>query len=274
MRKKSLLAIPFVVGCAALSAPLSAMAQDDDEGGFVHQQREMMQESNPAEHWVWRGQDLFEAERGPNEVSLADTCDFGLGEGVIEGAHAQMPRYFEDTGKVMDIETRIIHCMKEHQGFTDDDEAVSEKHTGSVEGSDLVAIATYVGAQSQGMEWDIPRQYPIERAYIEGGEEMFYYRTGPYDMSCQTCHADDGKRVRAQAMYNVDDPEQTAIAISWPAYRIGHGTVRTDQHRARGCYYQMRWPGLEWGSPGSIALWSFLRDQARGGPVLTPHLKR
>lgn len=271
MRKKSLLAIPFVVGCAALLAPLSVLAQNSE--GFVHQQREMMQEANPAEHWTWRGEDLFHEARGPNNVSLEE-CDFGLGPGVLEGAHAQMPRYFPDTGEVMALEQRIMHCMQELQGFSEDSDEVQVRHTGTVEGSDLVAIATYIGAQSQGMEWDTPRQYPIERQYIKAGEEMFFYRAGPWDMSCQTCHAEQGKRIRAQMMYDVDVTDEVAIAISWPAYRIGHGTVRTDEHRARGCYYQMRWPGIDGEGPAWVAVWSFLRDAARGGPVLTPHLKR
>jgi sulfur-oxidizing protein SoxA len=35
----------------------------------------------------------------------------GLGPGKLDGAYAQLPRYFPDTRKVMDAESRLVHCM-------------------------------------------------------------------------------------------------------------------------------------------------------------------
>jgi len=31
---------------------------------------------------------------------------------VLKGAYVELPRYFADTGKVMDLETRLVYCMK------------------------------------------------------------------------------------------------------------------------------------------------------------------
>ena len=76
----------------------------------------MMMDSNPAYFVVDDGKALFEKKRGPKNVSL-EQCDFGKGPGVIDGAYAEMPRYFEDTGKVMHLETRLVHCMQTIQGF-------------------------------------------------------------------------------------------------------------------------------------------------------------
>ena len=52
------------------------------------------------------------------EKCLARTCDFGLGPGKLEGAYAQLPRYFKDTGKVMDVEARLVPLHgRRLQGF-------------------------------------------------------------------------------------------------------------------------------------------------------------
>ena len=32
------------------------------------------------------------------------------------------------------------------------------------------------------------------------GEEIFYYRAGPHDFSCATCHEQSGMRIRLQAL--------------------------------------------------------------------------
>ena len=73
------------------------------------------------------GEALFEEPRGPKNVSLEE-CDFGKGPGVLEGAYVELPRYFADTGKVMDLETRLVHCMITLQGFTKDDPSVKKRH--------------------------------------------------------------------------------------------------------------------------------------------------
>src|SRR5829696_251576 len=83
-------------------APLGA--QNSADGLAIG--RQMLAEDNPGELWVERGQRLFYAKRGPKNASL-EACDLGLGPGKLEGAFAQLPRYFADTGKVQDLESRL-----------------------------------------------------------------------------------------------------------------------------------------------------------------------
>lgn len=233
------------------------------------QNRQMMPD-NPA-YWVADdGEELFATPRGPNNVSL-EQCDFGKGPGVLEGAYVEMPRYFEDTGKVMDLETRIIHCMVTLQGFSKDDPAVKKRH-GS--GSDMMKLQSYIAKQSNGMSWNPPMDHPMEKAMRDAGEIMFYRRSGPMDFSCQTCHGATGKRIRASVLPNISEPEEWSKAISWPAERAGHQNVRSTQHRVRGCLWQMRHPGIIAGSDASIALISYWTDAARGQPAILPDLKR
>ena len=183
----------------------------------------------------------------------------------------ELPRYFEDTGKVMDLETRLVHCMTTLQGFDKEDPAVKKRH-GS--GSDMMKLQTYIAKQSSGMEWNPMMSHPMEKAMRDAGEELFYRRSGPMDFSCQTCHSTTGQRIRASVLPNVNEPHEWTKAISWPAERVGHQNVRSSQHRLRGCVWQMRNPGIIGGSDASIALISYWTDAARGQPAILPDLKR
>ena len=233
-------------------------------------QNRMMMEDNPALEVGEAGAKLFKTARGPNNVSL-EGCDFGKGPGVLKGAYVEMPRFFADTGKVMDLEERLVHCMVKQQGFSKDDKEVKKRH-GS--GSDMMKLMTYIAMQSNGMKWNPPLDHPLEKAMRDAGEELFYRRAGPMDFSCAACHAETGKRIRASVLPNMMEPAEWTKGISWPAERVGQGNVRSTNHRLRGCVWQMRHPGIKAGSDASIALISFWTDAARGQPAILPDLKR
>lgn len=234
------------------------------------EQNLMMMPDNPA-YWVAEeGEALFNEKRGANNAALK-SCDFGKGPGVLDGAYAEMPRYFEDTGKVMDLETRLVYCMKTIQGFPGDDPAVKKRHGSS---SDMMKLQTYVAGKSSGYNWNTPMDHPLERAMRDAGEVLFYRRAGTLDFSCNTCHGATGKRIRASVLPNMNVPEEWTKAVSWPAQRVGHQQVRSSQHRLRGCYWQMRQGQVIAGSDASIALISFWTDAARGQPAILPDMKR
>jgi sulfur-oxidizing protein SoxA len=234
------------------------------------QQNLMMMPDNPALWTVEQGEELFHTPRGPNKVSL-EKCDFGKGPGVLEGAYVELPRYFADTGKVMDLETRLIHCMKTLQGFPDDAPEVTTTHGSD---SDHMHLQAYIAAQSNGMPWNPPLDHPMEKAMRDAGEVVFYRRAGPFDFNCASCHGEQGKRVRASVLPHVGTPEEWTKAISWPAFRVGQDNLRSSQHRVRECIWQMRYPQIVEGSDLSIALLSYWTDQARGQPAIIPDMKR
>ncbi len=234
------------------------------------EQNLMMMEDNPASWTAEEGEELFSERRGPKNASLK-SCDFGKGPGVLEGAYVEMPRYFEDTGRVMDLETRLVHCMKTIQGFSDKDPAVKKRH-GS--GSDMMKLQTYIASKSSGYTWNPPMDHPLEKAMRDAGEVLFYRRAGSMDFSCNTCHGAGGKRIRASVLPNLNASGEWTKAISWPAYRVGHQNARSSQHRLRGCYWQMRQGQVVAGSDASIALISFWTDAARGQPAILPDMKR
>lgn len=283
MFPKATLALPLaltLVGSVAFAEDYIGMEPDEilvsliekTDSAYLSQspQNLQMMPDNPA-YWVMEdGEALFTTPMGPNNVSL-EGCDFGKGPGVLEGAYTEMPRYFEDTGKVMDLEQRLVHCMTTLQGFPKDAKEVKKRH-GS--GSVMMQLQTYIAAQSNGHPWNPPLDHPMEKAMRDAGEVMFYRRSGTADFSCASCHAETGKRIRASVLPNLFEPEEWTKAISWPAQRVGQQNVRSSQHRLRGCVWQMRHAGLKGGSDASIALLSFWTDAARGQPAILPDLKR
>ena len=234
------------------------------------EQNLMIMPDDPALFVAEEGAALYKKKRGPNNVSL-EGCDFGKGPGVLKGAYVEMPRYFADVDRVMDFESRLVHCMTTMQGFAKDDPAVKKRH-GS--GSDIMKLTTYIAMQSNGLPWNPPLDHPKEKALRDAGEVMFYRRAGPMDFNCATCHGQPGKRIRASVLPYIDDPKEWTKAISWPATRVGQGNVRSTFHRLRGCLYQMRYPNLKHGSETATALISFWTDAARGQPAILPDTKR
>lgn len=279
MFKKSFLALPLALALGgtanAQKAPdevLQSVIAKDPSSVYLTQSEMniMMMPDSPALFTAEDGEKLFHAARGPNNVSMK-ACDFGKGPGVLKGAYVEMPRYFKDTDKVMDLETRIVHCMTEVQGFAADDPAVRQRH-GSA--SDHMKIQTYIALESNGMEWNNPLKHPLEAAMRDAGEVMFARRAGKSDFNCYACHGEVGKQVRASRLPATEAKEEWNKAISWPAFRVGQNNVRSSQHRVRGCYYQMRQAGMIGGSDASIAMISYWTDLARGQTAILPDMKR
>jgi sulfur-oxidizing protein SoxA len=262
---------------AALGAMVhgSAFAQSQDATiQAIEKYREMLQDGNPAELTVAKGEDLWKKKRGPKNASL-EACDIGMGPGVLKGAYAQLPRYFADTDAVMDFETRLVHCMVTVQGFKRED-VIKKPFSGSGQSAtDLEALTAYVVEESRGAAINVPQRHAKEIASFKRGEKMFYFRGGPYDFSCATCHAVDGQRIRLQDLPNLtkDGPAQRAFA-TWPAYRVSQGALRTMQWRLNDCFRQQRFPELKYSSQASIDLITFLGVNAKGGSMDSPAIKR
>jgi sulfur-oxidizing protein SoxA len=234
----------------------------------------MLAEDNPGDLWVARGERLFREKRGPKGVSL-EQCDLGLGAGKVDGAFAQLPRYFADTGKVQDLESRLMTCMVEQQGL-DRAQIVRERFGTLDRDSDMEALVSYIGSRSNGMKMNVPLEYPQEIAAYKAGEYLFHRRAGPLDFSCATCHGEEGKRIRLQDLPNMTDTRQvqTVVATGWPAYRGTQASVRTMQHRLYDCNWQMRLPDLGYASDMSVALTSYLNHRGNGGVIQLPGVRR
>lgn len=265
----------FALGLVLASAAPS-FAQDATEQALEKYRRMLKEDpwSNPALLDVDRGEALWAQARGPKNVSL-EKCDLGKGPGVVDGAFAEMPRYFADADRVMDAETRILWCMETLQGLNKAD-LVKRPHPGGGQPvKELGAIATYVASKSNGLKFTAKMEHAKEKDAVAFGKALFNRRSGPFDFACTTCHAEAGKRIRLQALpYLADPKEAKAVIGEWPAYRVSSTHVMTMQHRLYDCYWQMRMPELQLGSEVSVALIAYLVKTAEGGDITAPSIKR
>lgn len=260
----------LTLAAAILSATsLNLLAQT----ASVDEYRAMLGDS-PGVLWVEDGEMLWKQKAGSKNASL-ETCDLGKGPGVVKGAYAELPRYFEDTDEVMDLETRLKHCMVTIQGKNPKDiDKQAFSNPKKYIDSDMEKIVAYVASNSNGMAFNITLDHAKEQAAHDAGEALFWRRGSVMDFSCATCHAQDGKRIRLQTLYNAYNKDDGQIIASWPTYRVSHSTVRTMQHRMWDCHWQMRLPDIDYASEASIALISFMTKQANGSVIQVPSIKR
>jgi sulfur-oxidizing protein SoxA len=258
----------------ALLFAVFAFSADADErlDQTVRQYREALKEASPGELFVAMGDELFRAKRGPKNESL-ESCDFGVGPGVLRGAYSQLPRFFADSGKVEDLESRLMTCMARIQGLGE--ETFPRHARGDPRMADMQRLAVFIAAQSNGMKLAAPLAHPKEVEAYRIGERLFYRRAGAHDFSCATCHLQQGKRIRLQRLAQLTNPgEAQGVFPTWPAYRVAPGEVHTLQDWIAICYWAARHPQLRYGSEASIALQVFLAQSANGGMIAVPGIKR
>jgi sulfur-oxidizing protein SoxA len=270
--KKNRIAAALAGAALALSVAPAAMAQTSASEDF-QKFRNIMEEDNPAELFEARGEAYWKTPAGPKNASL-EACDLGLGPGVVKGAYVQMPRYFADADKVMDVEGRVVHCMVTLQGLKYED-VVKQPFSNDKGTPNHVAVVTYVAAQSKDLPMAVPQAHPKEKEMYALGREVFNYRAGPYDFSCSTCHGADGKRIRMQDLPNLTRPEGAEKAIvGWPGYRMTGGFMLTSQWRMNDCFRQQRFPEPKYLSDTITAIMAYQAVNANGRMYRGPGIKR
>ena len=254
----------------AAAAPVHAQTSATDE---IAKYRQMLADGNPAELWEARGEDLWKKKAGPKNASL-EQCDLGKGPGIVKGAYAELPRYFKDTNKVMDLEQRLIQCRTTLQGLSYA-EAVKTPF-GSVGNPSIIeGLVAYIAGESRGMKMAATASHPAEKQAYEIGKQMFFFRGGSHDFACATCHSASNQRIRLQQLPNLLEKKDAQLTYAtWPAYRVSQGEVRTMQHRLNDCYRQQRFPEPVYASDSLTALTMYLAKNAEGATYDGPGLKR
>jgi sulfur-oxidizing protein SoxA len=283
MRIRTSAIAALTVACAVLGVGLLASGhaqgqqpEQDLSEKEIERYRAMISDpmSNPGFLNVDRGEQLWSLKRGAKNVSL-ETCDLGIGPGKLEGAYAKLPRYFADAGKVMDLEQRLLFCMTSLQEL-DTKDVIARRFSGPGRVSDMEDLVGFIANKSSGMKIEPQISHPKEQEMLSVGEAMFYRRSAVMDFSCATCHAAEGKRIRLQGLPDFSKPGKAAQETmgSWPTYRVSQSQMRTMQHRLWDCYRQMRMPAPDYASDGLTALTVFMMQQAQGGEITVPSIKR
>ncbi len=255
---------------ALAASPLFAQRSAVEE---IERYRAALGDGNPAELWEARGEGIWKEKRGPKNASL-ERCDLGLGPGVVKGAYTVLPKYFADSDKVEDLESRLVTCMVTLQGFTPE-QAKKDPFGDPGKKVAMDALVAFVTGQSRGMKMNVAANHPREVEAYEVGKKIFFFRGGTHDFACASCHGSDNLRIRLQDLPNLLKQEDARKAYgSWPAYRVSQGEVRSMQWRLFDCFRQQRFPELEFVSPASVALTMFLAKNANGGVFDAPSIKR
>jgi sulfur-oxidizing protein SoxA len=255
----------------SLCAPMVS-AQEVDTTKGIEEYRRMIQDGNPSDLLAMEGEEIWTTPYGPKQQSLAQ-CDLGLGPGVVKGAYARLPRYFADTGRVQDLESRLMTCMQTLQGV--DPEKIVKEDFLKGERLRVAKLVAYVVTESRGETIAVDASHPKMKEMYELGRRMFFFRAGPMDFSCATCHSADGKRIRLQDLPNLTKHEGAAAGWgSWPAYRVSASQFWTMQHRLWDCFRQQRLAEPIYGSDATVALSVYMAVNANGGEMMTPGIKR
>ena len=265
---------PFstIVAALALALPVGVPAQQKSAADGIAEYRKMLEDGNPAELFEAKGEDLWKTARGPKKATL-QRCDLGLGPGVVKGAWVQMPRWFTDTQRVQDLESRLLTCMETLQGFNAAEIANTSFDKG--EQTTLAALAAWVSAESRGLKMALPQQQVEEKRFYEMGKRAFFFRGGPMDFSCASCHGEAGKRIRLQDLPDLTKNPGDGIGFAaWPAYRVSSGEMWSMQRRLNDCYRQQRFPYPGYASEVTIALGVYMGVNASGAVSIAPALKR
>jgi sulfur-oxidizing protein SoxA len=260
------------VACSAVLALALTPALAQQKSQFEDYQR-MTAEGSPVELFELLGEEAWKKKQGPKNASL-EQCDLGKGPGVLKGVYAALPRYFKDVDRVMDLETRLLHCMTTLQGRTAQ-EATKRVFGNENNPSEMELLSAYVAGHSRGARLAPGTKHPKEIEAFELGRALFFHRAGSWDFSCASCHGEDGKRIRMQELPVLYKKEfARPVMATWPAYRVSNSQFKTMQWRLNDCYRQMRMPEPNFASEATIALNLFLTATAQGEPYRGPGTKR
>jgi sulfur-oxidizing protein SoxA len=248
-----------------------ALAQKSTADGIA-EYRKMLEDGNPAELFEAKGEALWAQKRGPKNASL-ERCDLGLGPGVTKGAFVTLPRWFADTGRVQDLESRLVTCMATLQGF--DAAEIAKTPFGRGEMANVTALATWIASLSRGLRFDLPQSHPEEKRSYELGKRAFFYRAGTHDFACASCHSVPNQRIRLQDLPDLTKNPGDGIGFAaWPAYRVSNGQMWGMQLRLNDCFRQQRFPYPGFGSPVTIDLATYMGVNAKGAVSIAPSIKR
>jgi len=263
----------FLGFCVAVGGAFCASLLAQDAKKEIQRYQQMIAEGSPVELFELQGEELWKKPQGPKGVSL-EQCDLGLGAGVVKGAYARLPRYFNDADRVMDLESRLLHCMMTLQGRTRE-QATLRVFGNDDRPSEMELLSAYIAGQSRGARMSPGTTHPKEKESYELGRRLFFHRAGAWDFSCASCHGEEGKRIRMQELPVLYKPEQARpVMATWPAYRVSNSQFKTMQWRLNDCYRQMRMPEPNFASDSTVALTLFLTATGKGEPYHGPGTKR
>lgn len=244
--------------CASLAvAQTPSMSERRSGFEFMSPESQATQQddfSNPGMLWVAEGEALWSAKAGATGRSCAE-CH-GDAAMSMKGVAARYPVYFAESGRPIDLQTRINICRKANQNAT----------PFPLESRELLAISAFIGKQSRGMPITTGEDKRLE-PFLARGQEIYEQRQGQLNFSCANCHDDNWGRRLASSVIPQSHP------TGYPLYRLEWQSMGSLQRRLRNCMIGVRAEPYPYGSQEYVELELFLMTRARGMPLETPAVR-
>jgi sulfur-oxidizing protein SoxA len=201
----------------------------------IAEYRKMLEDGNPAELFEAKGEDLWKKKRGPEE-RLAGAVRPGQGPGRRQGClrrdAALLCRHRPHAGPR--VAPGDLHGdAAGHRPRRDRQDAFGKGETANID------RAGHLDRRHVARHALQPAAGPCRRtqAPTRSASAAFFFRGGPMDFSCATCHGEDGKRIRLQDLPNLTKNPGDGIGFAaWPAYRVSNGQMWSMQLRLNDCY--------------------------------------
>ena len=262
MRRAYLLAL-ILTGCSENHeriAEQSQISSADLRSGyeFLQPETQALQDdafANPGYLWVDKGKALFNQspEHGEPACSSCHSDD----SRPVSKAAAHYPAIDEQSGKLVNLESRLNLCRERSQGL-----APLE-----YESDDLLGLTAYLSHLAQGE----PVSVTIDgqaRKYYDAGEDYFFLRKGQFNLACSQCHNEHwGDKLRG-------DTISQGHGNAFPAYRMEWQTFGSLHRRLRDCDSGIRAEPLEYGSETYTAVELYLAKRAEGLAMESPGVRR
>ncbi len=210
--------------------------------------------SNPGMLWVAEGEALWNAKAGVSGRSCAE-CH-GDAAVNMKGVAARYPVYFAESGRPIDLQSRINICRKANQSAA----------PFPLESRELLALSAFIGKQSRGMPITTGEDKRLE-PFRARGQELYERRQGQLNFSCANCHDDNWGRRLGSSMIPQSHP------TGYPLYRLEWQDMGSLQRRLRNCMIGVRAEPYPYGSQEYVDLELFLMTRARGMPLETPAVR-
>jgi len=208
---------------------------------------------NPGMIFVDQAIDDWNTVDGTAGKSCASCHD---GPESFAGLRAELPRWDEAQGRVMNMEDYINVSRVEHMG--------AEPWKWAKPRMD--AMVALLSLQSRGMTINVAIDGPAADMW-EQGRELYYTRVGQLDMACSNCHEDNyGNMIRA------DHLSQGQIN-GFPAYRLKNAKLNSTHGRFSGCMKNIRAQPFGVGSDEFRALELYVASRGNGLSVEGPSVR-
>jgi sulfur-oxidizing protein SoxA len=241
---------------ASIAEPLRMLAQPVSGYAYQAPATQALQDdafANPGLLWVDLGAELFKQPPASGRPACSSCHD----DADLRGAATRYPAYDAELGVLLNVEQRINRCRERQQ---------REKPL-PYESEELLALTSFVAAQSRGLPFDVRIDGPA-RPFFESGRAYFYARRGQLDLACHHCH-----EIHAGRMLRGDRLSQ-GQGNGYPAYRLEWQSLGSLHRRLRFCNTGVRAQPLAYGAPEYVNLELFLAWRAADLPIETPAVRR